>query len=293
MRLLHSIILGEYSFNGIITRLVQLNHHGSDLEQAASRLLTPLICSSLGSLIASRDIYNNRSVSPEALTWLSLGLNSDVASSRLKLASVYYCVGDFRTTEYILSNTAEMYDQGLIENIFPFYVQGRVSCSERFSDYSNIHNELSIRHCVAYCVRFIPEEVHCQPPELQYEMFRSTQEDRAQRHEILDCWMDWAVVDSLPYLYFLQYKTYRHLQRYDEQQQALNNLVRSIHTTRNLWHKETALNLLGQCHQQENRYTEALHCYMNSLHIRPTNNTAKLHICRLLYAIYTNPQPMH
>jgi hypothetical protein len=68
---------------------------------------------------------------------------------------------------------------------------------------------------------------------------------------MLDFWMDWAVVDSLTYLYFLQFKTYGHLQRYDEQQQALNNLVISINTTRNLGHKETCLNLLGQCHQQE------------------------------------------
>jgi tetratricopeptide (TPR) repeat protein len=98
------------------------------------------------------------------------------------------------------------------------------------------------------------------------------------------------VVDSLPYLYFLQYKTYGHLQRYDEQRQALNKLVNSIYTTRNIGHKETALNLLGQCYQQENRNTEALHCYINSIRIRPTNNAAKLHICLLLFAIYNTMQ---
>jgi tetratricopeptide (TPR) repeat protein len=98
--------------------------------------------------------------------------------------------------------------------------------------------------------------------------------------------MDWAVVDSLPYLYYLQYKTYQRLARYNDQQRALNNLMLAISVEPNLGHRETVLNLLGQCLEQENRYDHALQCYFLSLNIRPRNNAANFHVFRLLYRAF-------
>jgi tetratricopeptide (TPR) repeat protein len=138
-----------------------------------------------------------------------------------------------------------------------------------------------IKHNMAFCVKYLPCEVNCIPGELKYEMFRSTEEDRPYRGEF-DYWMDCAVVDSLPYLHFLQYKVYSQLHRAADQQQALDNLIRTIDTEPNLGHKETALNLLGQCMEQENRYEEAFRCYILSLNVRARNNVAKWHVCRLL-----------
>jgi tetratricopeptide (TPR) repeat protein len=97
--------------------------------------------------------------------------------------------------------------------------------------------------------------------------------------------MDWAVVDSLPFLYFLQYKIYRQLQRHQDQQQALSNFIRTIETDKNLQHRETALNILGQCMEQENRPQQALNCYLLSLQQRARHNVANLHICKLLSSI--------
>jgi tetratricopeptide (TPR) repeat protein len=134
----------------------------------------------------------------------------------------------------------------------------------------------------AVCVRFIQKEINCVPHELKYEMFRSTQDDMIHRHKVLDCWMDSAVVDSLPFLYFLQYKIYRHLRLYQEQQQALSKLIRTIVTDVNLRHRETALNILGQCMEQENRPQQALECYLISLQQRTRNNAANFHLCKLL-----------
>jgi hypothetical protein len=146
----------------------------------------------------------------------------------------------------------------------------------------NKQSEDCIKHITAFCVRFIQEEINCVPHELQYEMFRSTQDDMIHRHADDDCWMDWAVVDSLPFLYFLQYKIYRHLQRHQDQQQALCKLIRTIETDKNLQHRETALNILGQCMEQENKPQQALKCYMLSLQQRARNNAANFHICKLL-----------
>ncbi|XP_045194820.2 uncharacterized protein LOC123563768 [Mercenaria mercenaria] len=88
---------------------------GSKLEQKASSLLTPMVCSTLGTTIASINIQTNNTVPPEALDWLSAGLNSDVASSRLKLASVFYSVGNMVETEFILRNTEGHYGFGITE----------------------------------------------------------------------------------------------------------------------------------------------------------------------------------
>ncbi|XP_053388581.1 uncharacterized protein LOC128551694 [Mercenaria mercenaria] len=255
---------------------------GSKLEQRACSLLTPLFCSTLGTIIASINIQTNNTITPEALDWLSAGLNSDVASSRLKLASVFYRVRNLGNTEFILRHIEGHYGFNTSEPICGCYNFGKNQIRRMFVEVAYYENEEAVRSACAFCVKFIPAEIHCIPQELQYEMFRSTQDDLLHRDERKDFWMDWAVVDSLPYLYFLQYKTYRHFQRLDDQHQALANLVRTIETEVNLGHRETALNLLGQCMEQENKPNKALLCYMMSLNVRKRNNAARFHICRLL-----------
>ncbi|XP_045192149.2 uncharacterized protein LOC123548710 [Mercenaria mercenaria] len=255
----------------------------SSLEKSALKLLAPLLSSSLGSVIASYDIYTTHSISPEALTWFSVCLNSDVASGRLKLASALYCIGDMERAEFVLRNTEENYDLNSVEPVCGCHYHPMYYQRQGFKHKCNTGNEeVIIKHIIAFCVRFLRCEICCVPEELQYEMFRSTQEDRLERDEIFDFWMDSAVVDSLPYLYFLQYKTYGALQRVADQQRALANLVTTIETEQNLGHRETALNLIGQCMEQENRHIDALRCYMKSLNIRCRNNAANFLICKLL-----------
>ncbi|XP_053405426.1 uncharacterized protein LOC128558953 [Mercenaria mercenaria] len=255
------------------------------LEKSALKLLAPPLSSSLGSVIASHNIYTAHSISPDALAWFSAGLNSDVASGRLKLASALYCVGDMERAEFVLRNTKEKYDLNTVEPECECYNHPLNYPRQGFMHKFNTGNEELIQHKTAFCVRFLQCEINCVPEELQYEMFRSTQEDRLERDELSDTWMDCAVVDCLPYLYFLQYKTYRALQRVADQQCALANLVTTIETELNLGHRETALNLLGQCMEKENRHIDALHCYMISLNMRARNNAANFLICRLLNEI--------
>jgi hypothetical protein len=76
--------------------------------------------------------------------------------------------------------------------------------------------------------------------------------------------MDWAVVDSLPYLYFLQYKTYGCLRRLGEQQRALRNLITVVNKQcENFGHRGTAWNIAGQCMEQEDRPIDAFQFYVN------------------------------
>ncbi|XP_053392107.1 uncharacterized protein LOC128554820 [Mercenaria mercenaria] len=252
-------------------------------DKIAGSVTAQQLCKTLGSVLASSNIYHQGNISMETLTWLSFGLNSDVSSGKLKLASIFYCMEDTERTDMIVKDTEECYDLSVVEAVCAchnFEHQDKRSAFNRLSFQQNEEHVL-VKHITAFCVIFLPCEINCCPYELQHEMFRSTQEDLAYRRKY-DYWMDWAVVDSLPYLYFLQYKTCNSLRRHDDKKRALSNLVRAIDEEANLGHRETALNLLGQCMEQENRSTDALRCYLLSVQIRERNNAAKLHICILL-----------
>jgi hypothetical protein len=313
--ILHAVVSGDTSFDTIIKEINHPHNLEDSLEQTALLLLSPLIYSSLGSVIASSNIEQGQPVSPKAVVWLSLGLDSDVTSGQLKLASVYYCTGDYSKAEAILNITEEKYDRRIVHAICTCILKGgKQDFSTALKNKNNLYgkDEHAIRDTFAYGIRFLPSEIHCVPKELQYEMFRSTKEDLEEsslrslvsklpnmpiekiqetfrsshgNKTVMDRWMNWAVVDSLPYMYYLQYKTYGHLQRPTDQKQALIKMVCSINTTGIIEHAETSMNLLGQCFEQENRHNEAFFCYTLSLKKRSQNNAASIHICRLLSSL--------
>ncbi|XP_060594213.1 uncharacterized protein LOC132748621 [Ruditapes philippinarum] len=212
---------------------------GKRLEHAAFKFLAPFLFTTYGSTLASSSIGQNNQVSSQALVWLSAGLNSDISSSRLKLASVFYSTGYMEEAEFILRHTEQQY--------YSYPIIPICGCWKT------------------------------PPPAVTAELMRSTQDDMIHRDRRKDCWMDCAVVDSLPFLYFLQYKIYSRLQRCQEQQQAISKLIRTIVIDVNLRHRETAINILGQCLEQENIPQEALKCYLLSLQQRARNNAANFH----------------
>ncbi|XP_060578754.1 uncharacterized protein LOC132735781 [Ruditapes philippinarum] len=284
----HKLVLNYFNNKSIMTmkqsvsKLMIFRNNGKRLQQAAFKLLAPFIFTTYGSVLASSSIGENNQVSPEACVWLSAGLNSDISSSRLKLASVFYSTGDMERAELILRHTEQQYYSYPVLPFCNCCRAARPAVSAEFMRVCSEQSENCIKHITAFCVRFIQKEINCVPRELQYEMFRSTQDDMIHRHQ-LDYWMDWAVVDSLPFLYFLQYKIYRHQQRHQDQQQALSKFIRTIEIDENLsTHRETALNILGQCMEQENKPQQALKCYLLSFQLRARNNAAKFHICKLL-----------
>ncbi|XP_060584969.1 uncharacterized protein LOC132740921 [Ruditapes philippinarum] len=251
-----------------------------------TRYQAPLAFTTYGSALASSSIGKNNEILPEAFTLLSDGLNSDVSSGKLKLASVFYSIGQMEKAEEILRQTKQKY---LSHHVVPICISEERIPSTLSEDIVRVckeHKEDCIRHIVAFCVHFIRQEINCVPHELQYEMFRSTQDDMKHRVKkqlwFEDSFMTWATVDSLLFLYFLQYKIYGHLKRHQEKQQALNKLMRTTFPGENLNHRETALNILGQIMEQENRPNYAFNCYIYSLRERARNNAAKIHLCRLL-----------
>ncbi|XP_060587003.1 uncharacterized protein LOC132742577 isoform X1 [Ruditapes philippinarum] len=270
-----------------LSYLIKNYRNGDVLAKIACKLLAPLNCTLIGSLLASRNIQNNDRISPEAFAWFESGLNSDVASGKLKFASMIYCTGDMVRSEALLCDIEQQYRVHITEPICGCYDFQRPWIRKGFGHISKEYDVEAAKSIIAFCVCFFRSEIYCIPHELQYELFRSIPADLPFRTFWDNNWMDCAVVDSLPYLYYLQYKTYSNLQKPFEQQNALRKLTHAINTERNLGHKETAYNLLGQCMEHQNRYVDALSCYMLSLRIRARNNAAKIHLCKCLARVMT------
>ncbi|KAH3754197.1 hypothetical protein DPMN_188860 [Dreissena polymorpha] len=115
-----------------------------------------------------------------------------------------------------------------------------------------------------------------------------SEEEVAQRDYNDNCWMDCAEVDARPFLHYLQYLTYGGLGQRDKQLHALTVLESYMcdkSSKINLYHLETAGNLLGHCYEMEGDYEGALYCYEQSLRFLGTNNAANWHIRRVLRVI--------
>ncbi|KAH3806097.1 hypothetical protein DPMN_134411 [Dreissena polymorpha] len=137
----------------------------------------------------------------------------------------------------------------------------------------------------AFCVKFRREESFCTPFVLLFEVNRNiTEEEVAQRtnddKELMDC----AEVDARPFLHYLQYLTYGGLGERNNQLRALrvfDSFMWDIRNRINLYHPETALNLIGHCSEMEGDYEAALfYCDVSLLRF-DTNNAANRHVRRV------------
>ena len=96
--------------------------------------------------------------------------------------------------------------------------------------------------------------------------------------------MKWAVIDSRPFLHYLQYLTFRDLGLIHRELQAFRALRDSIidgQRQHQLFHAETAANLFAHCLEMEGQIDDALGIYSVSQAAKPRNNAANLHIQRL------------
>ncbi|XP_045156710.2 uncharacterized protein LOC123523127 [Mercenaria mercenaria] len=140
--------------------LVSSSNQCQGFDRTACRLLAPWFCTTLGSVLASLNIQQFHGISPEALTWISLGLNTDVASSKLKLASMYFCIGDYHRTETALRDIEGKYDQNIVQPVCNchFSQQGYINV-RGFNEISDTHIEEALQHTAAFCVTFLTSEI--------------------------------------------------------------------------------------------------------------------------------------
>jgi len=211
-------------------------------------------------------------------------LNTDVASSKLKLASMHYCRGELRRAASVLHEVEFDLDDS-VEPVCVCRERGNDKLSKTFCEYTvQNYSDRQLTKKLAFCVRFLREEKFCAPQFLWCEMYRAVGDDIDHRNVIEHQWMDWAEVDARPFLLYLQYLTYRGLGMRHRQLGALlrlNNILISRDKANQLYHHETALNLMGHCCELEGYLHKALESYNASLRENPRNNAANWHKQRL------------
>ena len=240
----------------------------------------------LASTAASICLQNGISIGNRIWSWYNAAIYTDVASTRLKLASMLYCKGDLNMAADVLNNVERSYENTVIAicgcyRMDPFVTKPRKEFTELLYE---CDTDILMTNKVAYCVRFLRQEAFCAPPILHYEMIRSLGDDIQHRNHIDYVWINWAVVDSRPFLHYLQYLTFRGLGIRHRQLQALSSLYVSLLDgldEKQLFHPETATHLYAHCLEIEGRTNDALGLYLASQESLPRNNAANLHIRRL------------
>ncbi|XP_052815342.1 uncharacterized protein LOC128242290 [Mya arenaria] len=291
---LHDILVSETgeidsSCLQIVNKLRVL--HDTPIEQEVVSLIKPFLYGTLASLVASKCIYLGQPITEDTLTLYSMSLDSDLLSSRLKFASMLYCSGHYEAAANCLT-----YCEGLLgPAVWPY-----CGCMGRnhsrpgnafFDIYLNSSTKDMLQIYSAVCVRFAHLEMCCIPEHLVYELFRTmSDDDRQERRPVYFYkWMDYAVIDCVPFIHYLQYLSYRQLNQHALKHAALQNLRKYVlEDSKGHGHCDTAFNVLGNCEELENRIDLAWNCYTTSLQKYPRNNAAKWHVARMLCNVVNN-----
>jgi len=242
----------------------------------------------LASTAASICLQHGMQIGSRIWSWYSAAIDTDAASTRLKLASMLYCKGDLQMTAEVLEDVERRYDNSVqaicgCGRVDPLETKPRESFAELMNEGDT---DVASTNKSAYCVRFFRQEAFCVPPFLHYEMemIRAVGDD-IQHRSVPQCdWMDWAEVDARPFLHYLQYLTFRGLGLRHKQIQAFralrdNTVDGMVHNQ--VFHVETAINLVAHCQEMEGQIDDALNLYLLSQEFLSRNNAANWHILRL------------
>jgi len=264
---------------------LEINASTTQFEKSYTQFIVKSLMSVKASVTSSSCIQFSQPLPQNIWQMYGESLNTDVASSKLKLASMHYCQGELRRAASVLHEV----EFDLDDSVQPMCGCGRKiknkKLSKRFCEFTvqnYSHEQLTKK--LTFCVRFLREEKFCAPRFLWCEMYRVVGDAVNHRDHIEREWMDWAVVDARPFLLYLQYLTYRGLgvrHRKLEAYHRLADIVTSIDKRRQLYHLETALNLYGHCCELEGNVYRALQVYNASLRVQPRNNAANWHKQRL------------
>jgi len=262
----------------------EINVSATHYHKNVIKCMVKSLMSIKASVTSSRSIQSGHPLPQDIWQLYGKSLDTDVASSKLKLASMHYCRGALRRAESVLSEVEFELDESVQSVCGCGRELNNEKLSKTFCEYT-LHNysHAQLIKKLAFCVRFLREEKFCAPLFLWCEMYRAVGDDVNQRNVSERIWMDSAEVDARPFLLYLQYLTYRGLGVRHRQLEAfhrLKNIVTSQVKVDQLYHIETVVNLFGHCCELEGDVQNALWAYNASLGF-PRNNAANLHKQRL------------
>ncbi|XP_052780728.1 uncharacterized protein LOC128217561 isoform X1 [Mya arenaria] len=134
------------------------------------------------------------------------------------------------------------------------------------------------------CLQFLRFEKNCIPQFLTYEMYRTFTNLEQKSRSLHNTWMDMAMVDSIPFTYYLLFHTYHDMGKHEKAGIYLHLLLKYMKEDNFIMfgHYETTCNMIGHCFQKSGYIIQAYEWYATSLVLLSVNNAAKWHLCFLI-----------
>ncbi|KAK3576833.1 hypothetical protein CHS0354_002625 [Potamilus streckersoni] len=288
-----------------LTRFADASKHAPFVMQYPLKHIAMILFSQLGFYFASvLKVYAGQ------LSWanvehlvsltsecLSLGMNSDATSVRLKLCGLGIVLEYNDLTEICLQDICEnrmryMFSSSLNDTCgFIVFKCNQLEFLEKCLNGRDTIEDV-LENQVSFSVVYLQSEISITPIPLRMEMYRSVGVPLGIRDKEDHFWYGWAVVDSLVCLHFFQYLNFIQQGKDRHKQVALDNMINVIQTESDIPHKDTALNLIAYCYVQNYQPRNAFICLRESIKICPHHNAAKFYLGILfkrVVAVCTKP----
>ena len=223
----------EHLTNRILTlKGLYENNTTTRFERKCTSLFSSQLLSTLASVNSSIKVQTRQPISQTEWQLYSVSIDTDVASARLKLASMLYCRGELQRAAYVLADVERRLDDSVL-HVCGCRMLRIVNPPLRFCRYAldNKDPETLIRK-VCRCVTFMRQEKFCAPAVLWLEMVRDVNDDLIYRNVDQRLWMDSAEVDAKPFLFYLQYLTLSGFGLRRGQVSAFNSFATCVHGNR-------------------------------------------------------------
>ena len=214
--------------------------------------------------------------------WRELASQADPYSAILKQATFLYKFKQYKSSLEFLQNIEISSDKILmiscctceghkLENATFIFPDEKLLCSSLPADILESEN---VTPQFTPCIYFMPNERNVVPSALSAEMLRPGENPSED-----NCFVppDWGAVDGEVLLYYLLFLTHKQLGMKMEAETYLIALHYHV-TCCKLYHRRTALNLLGWCLEEVGKTKLAIECFEKSLHIQKDFNAAALHL---------------
>ncbi|KAH3841165.1 uncharacterized protein LOC127879502 [Dreissena polymorpha] len=254
-------------------------------------MIADMVTSVSASLSASSCLEEKQTVTKEIYQMYQSSLCSGLMCNYIRFATFLFCDGQFQRAAYFLNKAERM----ITLNILQISIGDRQphQVSECVPAYDIPLSE-TLKN-TAVCLVFCNRERNCIPWLLQFELHKKSiarsNSNRGYKFEFSDL----AVVDSIPFLFYLQYLTFRELLNRDNQLMALTKLKdylsfesKDLPRTSDCGAStplhgfiETTLAMVGHCYELEERIDRAWKTYTLSLRLSKLNNAAVWHLFRL------------
>lgn len=206
-----------------------------------------------------------------------LGGNYQNACSQLKMACFYYQVGKYNKAIDILTQQSDFR-----------WISKRGTFGESSVSRTDRHTLASIdspfdafsAH-ISTSLVFVWAEIHATPDALKLEMFKPNELPENTYDEENSIHQKDASMNVGAFIYYLQYLCYKCIGKKNHAQVALCNL-HWISRNELFLHRETTLNVLGNCYMKSGKLRQAASCFVESWKAEPKFTVAPLHLAILI-----------